>query len=39
MPTSYVIDASGVVREVHASSDQEDFRALEGRLVELGAAR
>jgi thiol-disulfide isomerase/thioredoxin len=39
MPTSYVIDTSGVVREVHASSDQEDFRALEGRLVELGAAR
>ncbi len=39
MPTSYVIDASGVVREVHASSDEEDFRTLEARLIELGAAR
>ena len=39
MPTSYVIDASGVVREVHASSDEDDFRALEARLIELGAAR
>ena len=38
MPTSYVIDRSGVVREVHAGSDEVDFRAIESKLIELGAA-
>jgi len=38
MPTSYVIDRSGVVREVHAGSDQMDFPAIETKLIELGAA-
>lgn len=35
MPASYVIDRTGVVREVHASSDQEDFATIEAKLVEL----
>jgi cytochrome c biogenesis protein CcmG, thiol:disulfide interchange protein DsbE len=35
MPTSYVIDRKGVVREVHPGSDQEDFRGIESRLIEL----
>jgi thiol-disulfide isomerase/thioredoxin len=35
MPTSYVIDRKGVVRDVHPGSDREDFRAIESRLIEL----
>jgi thiol-disulfide isomerase/thioredoxin len=35
MPTSYVIDKKGVIREVHPGSDQEDFRTIESRLIEL----
>jgi len=35
MPTSYVIDRKGVVREVHPGSDEEDFRTIESRLIEL----
>jgi thiol-disulfide isomerase/thioredoxin len=37
MPTSYVIDPSGVIREVHPSSDEEDFRPIEAKLTELAA--
>jgi thiol-disulfide isomerase/thioredoxin len=39
MPTAYVIDRTGVIREVHPRSDQDDFRAIESRLVELGASQ
>jgi|SRR5579859_6459163 len=35
MPTSYFIDKKGVVREVHPGSDDEDFRIVESRLIEL----
>jgi thiol-disulfide isomerase/thioredoxin len=35
MPTSYVIDRKGVVREVHPGSDEEDFRTIESRLIEF----
>jgi thiol-disulfide isomerase/thioredoxin len=38
MPTSYLIDGSGVIREVHPGSDEEDFQAIESKLVGLAAA-
>jgi thiol-disulfide isomerase/thioredoxin len=38
MPTSYVIDRTGVIRAVYPGSDRQDFRTIETQLVELGAA-
>jgi thiol-disulfide isomerase/thioredoxin len=39
MPTSYIIDAGGVVRHVNAGFVREDAERLESRLGELASAR
>jgi cytochrome c biogenesis protein CcmG/thiol:disulfide interchange protein DsbE len=38
MPSSFVIDATGVVREVNAGFERSDVDKIEARLVELGNA-
>jgi thiol-disulfide isomerase/thioredoxin len=39
MPTSYVIDGSGVVRAINAGFDRSDAAKIEARLRELADAR
>jgi thiol-disulfide isomerase/thioredoxin len=39
VPTSYVIDRTGVIRAVYAESDRQDFRKIETQLIDLGTAR
>jgi thiol-disulfide isomerase/thioredoxin len=38
MPTSYVIDRGGVVRQVNAGFERADMKKIEAQLLELAAA-
>jgi thiol-disulfide isomerase/thioredoxin len=38
MPTSYVIDRKGVVRQVNAGFERADMKKIEAQLLELAAA-
>jgi thiol-disulfide isomerase/thioredoxin len=38
MPTSYVIDRKGVVRQVNAGFERDDMKKIEAQLLELAAA-
>lgn len=38
MPTSYVIDRKGVVRQMNAGFERSDLKKLEAELLELAAA-
>ncbi len=39
MPTSYIVDAHGVVRHVNAGFERGDIERMEARLLELARAR
>ena len=38
MPTSYVIDRKGVVRQVNAGFERDDMKKIEAQLLELATA-
>ena len=38
MPTSYVIDRNGVVRQMNAGFERSDLEKIEGQLLQLAAA-
>jgi thiol-disulfide isomerase/thioredoxin len=37
MPTSYIIDRAGIIREVNAGFEREDVARIEARLTQLAA--
>jgi thiol-disulfide isomerase/thioredoxin len=39
MPTSYVIDRQGVVRQMNAGFERSDLKRIEAQLLELAAAQ